>query len=513
MRGLRLVFWGAATILLMKARPCSRAAVQCGALLLAALIAAGTDPVFAAGNPSPLSPTAIFQDPDGTAGDQFGGHVALSADGSEALISAGGATVDGVVSAGKAYIYTETDGGWSANPVATFLDPTLQFSDMFGGGVALSADGSVALISSGSPAGADNFVYVYSKTNGAWSTAPVATLTDPDPGDGDTYGDAFGCPTLSADGNTALIGAGDATVNGVTGVGKAYIFTQTGGVWSDTPVATFIDPGNVKDDFFGCGALNADGTVAIITTLHLFGPGRTFIFTQTNGSWNTTPVAVLTAGQSANGANARAALSGGGDVALLGVGNDNSYAGAAYIYMASSGVWPTSPAITLTNPAPSTDGFGLDAVALSSDGTVAALNGLTFVDGVEAGAIDLYTETGSTWVNAPAAVIADPEAGQNHYLDYFGYTAALSANGKVLVVGAPAFVQPAVGDPGGPGTAYIYNEPANGWSSPVPAPPPATLSPPSSSAGGSGGGALGMLSLLAFLSLVSCRKRLNARQR
>lgn len=134
---------------------------------------------FAAGG-SQVAPTAHFTDPDGVVGDNFGESVALSADGSTALIGASTALVNGV-SVGKAYIYSKVNGVWSATPVATFTYPGPSgYPGLFGSAVALSKDGSSALVS----APGNEQVYVYHRTNGLWGSSPIATLNNPDPADG-----------------------------------------------------------------------------------------------------------------------------------------------------------------------------------------------------------------------------------------------------------------------------------------------------------------------------------------
>ena len=77
---------------------------------------------------------------DGVAFDNFGWSVVLSADGSTALIGAYGNTDE----AGMAYMFTREGVGWNQQAKLTAGDGT--FDDLFGWSVALSADGSMALI-------------------------------------------------------------------------------------------------------------------------------------------------------------------------------------------------------------------------------------------------------------------------------------------------------------------------------------------------------------------------------
>src|SRR5699024_3951471 len=95
----------------------------------------------------------------------------------------------------------------------------------YGGQIALSADGSTALISDSHyfPGATSNLavVYVYTRVDNVWSSAPVATFRNPDPIGQDGY--CFGCGIgLSADGTTLVLSESGATVNGLPEVGKAF---------------------------------------------------------------------------------------------------------------------------------------------------------------------------------------------------------------------------------------------------------------------------------------------------
>lgn len=371
-------------------------------LLMAVDAGLVANPVFAAGNPQNVR-IVTFSDPDGAGVDNFGYAVALSGDSSTVLIGAFSASESGIDAVGKAYIFTSTNGTWSANPAATLIDPGLQPLDKFGNYVALSADGSTALIGGG-----NMIAYVYEKVNGAWSSTPSAVLNDPDSNDGGTYGDCFGCAlALSADGSTALIGAFGASINGVSSVGKVYVFTRNNGTWGLTPAATLSDPGTVKGDGFGYSvALSADGDIALIGTNHMFAAGRAFIFSQNNGSWGATPIATFGISQPGafNFDGSSVALSAGGNVALVGVRGLNNGAGVAYVYQAINNVWSSSPTSTLDNAGgllmPGGQ-FG-QGVALSNDGTIATISGAV--------QLDIFEQSGGQWPSLPSTSLSNPNS-------------------------------------------------------------------------------------------------------
>src|SRR5262249_36843765 len=149
--------------------------------------------------------------------------IALSTDGSTALISApfdsGGK--------GAAWWYTRSGGVWSQQ--GPKFTGALAFGNAwFGYSVALSADGTTALIGgtqdSVNPGGggAAGAAWFFTNSGSGWSQQ--AKLTEAVRSSSDGFGDSV---ALSADGNTALIGAPAYGGN----VGGAWFFVRTGGNW------------------------------------------------------------------------------------------------------------------------------------------------------------------------------------------------------------------------------------------------------------------------------------------
>src|SRR5207245_2653369 len=150
---------------------------------------------------------------------EFGRSLALSADGSTALI--GGPNDNNQV--GAAWVVTRSGATWTQQG-EKLTDSGEVGKGQFGTSVALSADGNTALI--GAPN--DNRVgaaWVFTRSGGVW-TQQGPKLT----GGGEVAGccgEVFGRSlALSADGNTALIGG----PNDNNQVGEALVFTRSGGV-------------------------------------------------------------------------------------------------------------------------------------------------------------------------------------------------------------------------------------------------------------------------------------------
>lgn len=199
--------------------------------------------------------------------------VATSADGATVLVAAGS------VAKRRATVYVFhvlSPRAWtsSVSPIAKLTNAAAPAG--FGSGVALSSDGSTALV--GQLQGADVF---HVATADAWrsSSQPTATLV------ADAVGAQAGglgiAVALSADGTTALIGA----TNLSTFVGAAYIFrTAAPDTWtsSASPRAVLTDGavGLFGDGFGAAVALSPGGTTALVGAPNLaFGPaGAAYLF-------------------------------------------------------------------------------------------------------------------------------------------------------------------------------------------------------------------------------------------
>ncbi|MBK8430869.1 MAG: FG-GAP repeat protein [Chloroflexi bacterium] len=127
---------------------------------------------------------------------------------------------------------------------------------MTGSVVAVAVSGDTAVIGAWrDDDGGDNSgsAYVFTRMGGVWSQQ--AKLTASDASAGDYFGYA-----VAVSGDTAVIGA-YFDDDGGTNSGSAYLFTRTGGVWSQQAKLTASDP--AANDFFGI-AVAISGDMAVI---------------------------------------------------------------------------------------------------------------------------------------------------------------------------------------------------------------------------------------------------------
>ena len=212
------------------------------------------------------APTARLTVTGVTAGGGFGESVAISGD----IIVVGAAEqtyTDGasdppttVANAGAVYVFTKPATGWddwsNTDQAAKLWAQTPSEGALFGS--SLDADG--ANVAVGAPGA--NKVLLFAKPSGGWadSNAPGDEVFPADAQQGDEFGSS-----VDLDGNTLVVGATqyDSTTNAVqTKPGRTYVFTKSQGSWAqgdDVLDGLGADPG----DRFGASVSVSNGYVAV----------------------------------------------------------------------------------------------------------------------------------------------------------------------------------------------------------------------------------------------------------
>jgi len=373
----------------------------------------------------------------------FGHFVALSDDGNTLAVSAywessgakginGNQQDESIPQAGAVYVFTRQGATWSqqayvkaSNTGEAGTADAFGEGDQFGFSLAISGDGATlavgALTEDGGTRGingnqADNSaasagaVYVFTRSGVTWSQQAYVKSSNIDAGDLFGYSVA-----LSRDGGVLAVGAFDEDgstrqVNGpddnrAGGSGAAYVFTRSGVTWAQQ---AYIKPSNIEtQDAFGVDvALSDDGSTLLVGSLDE-------------------------------------------DCAATGVnppGCDNDWRddlsmGAAYVFVRSGSIWSQQAFLKSSNIGPN-DTFG-ERLSLSGDGNVAVIsasvedgsakgiNGKADDAAIDAGAVYLFTRTGTTWSQQAYIKGANTEA-----FDQFGGSVSLDRSGRLLAVGA-----------------------------------------------------------------------------
>jgi hypothetical protein len=174
--------------------------------------------------------------------------------GDTALVGAENRAAAGVSYAGAAYVFTRSGGAWTQQAELTAADATSRA----GFGSALALDGDTALVGAGGATVGGRLnagaAYVFTRSDGAWSQQ--AELTDPGAAAGDWFGAA-----LALDGDAALVGAWGTTVAGRSEAGAAYVYRRAEGAWSPRAAVTVSDAA-YGDNLGSSVALSGSTTLA-----------------------------------------------------------------------------------------------------------------------------------------------------------------------------------------------------------------------------------------------------------
>ncbi|MFY9703709.1 MAG: Ig-like domain repeat protein [Terriglobales bacterium] len=289
-----------------------------------------------------------------------------------------------------------------------------------------------------------------------------AELTASDGAAGDQFGFSI---ALSGDGNTAVVGAFGHTVNGNVYQGAAYVFTNSGGNWSQQAELSASD--GAAGDWFGDSvALSGDGNTAVLgASGHAVNgnqiQGAAYVFTNSAGSWSQQAELTASDGVYDDEFGISVALSSDGNTALVGalfhtVNGNTNYQGAAYVFANSAGSWSQQQELTASDGAGG-DLFG-NSVTLSSDGNTALVGAYAHtVNGNRyQGAGYVFTNSAGSWSQQQELTASDGAES-----DYFGNSVALSSDGNTALVGAYAHT---VNGNRYQGAAYVFTNSAGSWS-------------------------------------------------
>jgi hypothetical protein len=350
--------------------------------------------------------------PDAAAiNDYFGTSVSLSADGTVALVGAPGKTANSQAVEGAAFAFGGTDFG----TVAVLTEPTSgpgvgSAGDGFGEAVSLSSSGTDALIGAPKVSGParPGTAYVFRSSSGA---APVSVLTASDGSGGNYFG---GSVAISADGSTAIVGARGQTVGANYSQGAAYVFGGTN--WATQEKILTASNGIASDQFGFSVSLSTTGSTALVGAAYASPrstaeAGAAYVFS--GSDWTDETDLSASNGTAYSNYGWSVALSPSGTTALVGapyeaVGS-NTYEGAVYSYGGPG--WAVELEGTSADGVPG-DLFGY-SVAVSADGseTITGAAGHTVASHAGQGSAYLLAptpEASASLISAsPSSIVGD----------------------------------------------------------------------------------------------------------
>ncbi|WP_282421188.1 MYXO-CTERM sorting domain-containing protein [Polyangium sp. 15x6] len=318
---------------------------------------------------------------------------------------------------GAAYVFVRSSGAWTQQ--AKLLANDGAAGDSFGYSVALSGDTAIVGARDDDDKGDHaGAAYVFVQSGGVWTQQAKLLANDGETGDGFGY-------SVSLSGDTALVGA---IFGGESGVdsGSAYVFVRSSGVW--TQQAEFVANDGAADDLFGW-ATTLSGDMALVGAVwdddKGSDSGSAYVFVRSSGAW--TQQAKLLANDGATGDSFGVSIALSEDTALVGAYHDDAEdpnSGSAYVFVRSGGDW-TQQAKLVANDGAASDLFGW-SVALSGDTALVGAQG----DDMNSGSAHVFVRSGGDWTQQPKLFGSnDPSSGIR-----FGSSIALS--GDTVLVGA-----------------------------------------------------------------------------
>jgi RHS repeat-associated protein len=350
----------------------------------------------------------------------FGEGVALSSDGNTALIGEPGNQA--------AWVFTRSGTTWTKQAKILPAAGEREEGSQLGTAVALSSNGNTALVGAPGYSKGLGAAWVFTRSGSTWTQQGSKLTGGKESGSGQ-FGRSV---ALSSDGSTALIGGYQDGEGGA--YGAAWVFTRSGSTWTQQG-EKLTGSGESGTGFFGrCVALSADGNTALIGgSSDNNGVGAAWVFTRSGSTWTQQGEKLTGSGESGEGAGfgISVALSSDGNTALIGGGGDSNLTGAAWVFTRSESAWTQQGGKLTASGETGKGDFGA-SVALSSDGNT-ALIGAFGDEKVKhyLGAAWEFTRSGATWAQQGSR-ITDKEGG---YLQYFGVSVALSADGETGLIG------------------------------------------------------------------------------
>ena len=302
--------------------------------------------------------------------------------------------------------------------------------DWFGASVAVSSSTIVV----GAPAAplptsGVGRAYVFTETATGWHQS--AELVSPDAVGPDWFG-----YSVAVSGSTIVVGAPAISVAS-SGVGRAYVFTKTATGWHQR--AELESPGTVVGDWFGDSVAVSGSTIVVGAPSHASKAGAAYVFTTSGEGWQPTE---LKGSDTVAKDDFGESVAASGSTIVVGAFGHASEAGRAYLFTKNSNGWHQAAELSGSGTVPG-DGFG---VSVAVAGKIVAVGaGLAAAD---AGRVYLFTKKATGWHQSAQLT------GYTADKDDFGDSVAVS--GDTVVVGTLAQAPSA-------GRAYLFTGTVTGW--------------------------------------------------
>jgi hypothetical protein len=321
---------------------------------------------------------------------QQGSSVAISGDGNTLIV--GGPFDNG--NTGAAWVFTRSGSVWSQQG-SKLVGMGAVGAAWQGNSVAISADGNTVIVGGYVDDSLTGAAWVFTRSGNVWSQQGPKLV-----GTGAVGAAQQGSAVaLSADGNTAIVGG----FNDDSGIGAAWVFTRTGSVWSEQG-DKLVGTGYVGKSAQGWSvSISGDGDTAIVGGAgDDTGIGAAWVFRRSGGVWSQPfhkligvpyydPDDHIVQGSAVG-------MSGDGKTTIVCGRHDAAYVGAFWAFNRNLEVWSQRGFKTVGTGAVGPAHQGTSG-ALSADGTTAIIGG--YLDNSGLGASWVFTNTLCTapWIS------------------------------------------------------------------------------------------------------------------
>jgi hypothetical protein len=357
---------------------------------------------------------------------QQGGAVAISADGNTAIV--GGESDNSGL--GAAWVFARTGNVWTQQGPKLVPSNNIDSAIYFGKAVALSADGNTALIGAIGDDSDIGAAWIFARSGTTWQQQAklVGSGSSGHPNQGYSV-------SLSADGNTAIVGG----LNDSSNIGAVWIFVRSGSVWTQQG-PKLVGTGGINQQGQGFSvSLAANGNTLIVG-----GPndnnylGAAWIFTRSDTNWLQQGTKLVGTGYDfiyGVGEGAAVSISADGNTAIVGGSSDSNNIGASWIFVRTGSVWSQQGSKLVGSGYLGTQILQGAAVSLSADGNTAIVGGPADNDSLVLGATWVFTRDGGTWTQPIPKLIGNGYQYIRPYGVYQGNSLSLSADGKTFIEG------------------------------------------------------------------------------
>jgi hypothetical protein len=327
---------------------------------------------------------------DGAASDGFGVRAALSGD--TLVVSAYIDDIGANLDQGSVYVFTRSGGVWTQQQKLTANDGAA--NDLFGVSLAMSSDTLVVGVF-GSDIGENNAqgsAYVYTRNGSVWTQQQKLIASD-----GAAH-DIFGI-AVGVSGDTVVVGAHQDDTGANSAQGSAYVFTRSGTVWTQQQKLTATD--GAAEDWFGSTVAVSGDTAVVGAPLSDNGTnanqGSTYVFTRSGGVWTQQQKLTANDGEAGDSFGGMVALD--GDTLAVSARYDDLGAsfdvGSVYVFKLNGGVWTEL------------DRFeAIDGDKDDNFGSMVALSGDTLLVGVGFDDVNTNINQGSAYIIAVSSCSA-----------------------------------------------------------------------------------------------------------